>query len=62
MYYIIILCTFLGVHEVEDQALCLYLGREVGINMDAIVVAAVVDVRTSHAVDNVRIKLQNLEA
>ena len=53
---------FLGVHEIEDQALCLYLGREVGINMDAIVVAAVVDVRTSHAVDNVRIKLQNLEA
>ena len=43
-----------GVHEVEDQELCLYLGREVGINMDSIIVAAVVDVRTSQTSDNVR--------
>ena len=43
----------LGVVVREDQQLCLHLGRSINIDMDSIIVAAVVTVRSASNVDNV---------
>jgi len=41
-----------GVQKVEDQELCLYLGREVGLDIKSIIVAAVATVRATQSPDN----------
>ena len=49
-------CTLhyiVGVQKVEDQELCLYLGREVGLDIKSIIVAAVATVRATQSPDNV---------
>ena len=41
-----------NISDLEDQRLCLYLGREAGLDMAAIVVAAVASVRAREAVED----------